>query len=235
MSRKKTWEVSDAFWEFVQPLIPTNPRVAHKTYQRQQGGGRKPKYSNRLYFSAMGYVLRNGIIWNALPREKFGAMSSSALHDKFQQWSIAGVFTKIWQRGLAEYDELQGIAWTWQAADSASIKAPLARESTGPNPTDRGKKAQNDTFSSMKMASPSRYSSALPTSMTEWLWRLYLKQQSFHRRQQRNATCAWMQGTSAKRKSSRAMASSHIYAHEERKRRRLQPIPSSRRDDGLSN
>ena len=124
----------------MQPLIPTNPRVAHKTYQRQQGGGRKPKYSNHLYFSAMVYVLRNGIIWNALPREKFGAMSSSALHDKFQQWSIAGVFTKIWQRGLVEYDELQGIAWTWQAADSASIEAPLARKSSGPNPTDRGKK-----------------------------------------------------------------------------------------------
>ena len=140
MSRKKTWEISDAFWELVQPLIPTDPRVANKNYQRQRGGGRKPKYSNRLYFSAIVYVLRTGIIWNALPREKFGGMSSSALHDKFQQWSIAGVFTKIWQRGLAEYDELQGIAWTWQAADSASIEAPLARESNGPNPTDRGKK-----------------------------------------------------------------------------------------------
>ena len=140
MPRKKTWEISDAFWELGQPLIPTDPRVANKTYQRQRGGGRKPKYSNRLYFSAIVYVLRTGIIWNALPREKFGGMSSSALHDKFQQWSIAGVFTKIWQRGLAEYDELQGIAWTWQAADSASIEAPLSRESTGPNPTDRGKK-----------------------------------------------------------------------------------------------
>ena len=102
MSRKKTWEISDVFWELAQPLIPTDPRVANKTYQRQRGGGRKPKYANRLYFSAIVYVLRTGIIWNALPREKFGGMSSSALHDKFQQWSIAGVFTKIWQQGLAE-------------------------------------------------------------------------------------------------------------------------------------
>ena len=235
MSRKKTWEISDAFWELVQPLIPTDPRVANKTYQRQRGGGRKPKYSNRLYFSAIVYVLRTGIIWNALPREKFGGMSSSALHDKFQQWSIAGVFTKIWQQGLAEYDELQGIAWTWQAADSASIEAPLARESTGLNRRIGKKKAQNDIFSSTKMASPSRYSSAQPTSMTAWLWSLYLKRPLFHRRQQRNATCAWMQGTSAKRKSPRAMASSHIHAHEERKRRRLQSTPSSRHDDGLSN
>jgi transposase len=95
----------------------------------------------------MVYVLRTGIIWNALPREKFGGLSSSALHDKFQQWSIAGVFTKIWQRGLAEYDELQGISWAWQAADSASIEAPLARGSADRDPTDRGKERLKTTCS----------------------------------------------------------------------------------------
>ena len=150
MSRKKTWDISDAFWELVQPLIPTDPRVSNKTYQGQRGGGRKPKYSNRLYFSAMVYVLRTGIIWNTLPREKFGGLSSSALHDKFQQWSMAGVFTKIWQRGLAEYDERQGISWAWQAADSASIEAPLARESAGPNPDGSGKERLKTTCSSRR-------------------------------------------------------------------------------------
>ena len=115
------------FWELVQPLISTDPRVANKTYQHQLAGGRKLKYSNRLHFSAMVYVLRTGIIWNALPHEKFGEMSSSALHEKFQQWSIAGVINKIWRRGLAEYYELQWIAWTWQAAACVSIEAPLAR------------------------------------------------------------------------------------------------------------
>ena len=53
MSRKRTWEILDAFWELAQPLIPTDPRVANKTYQSQRGGGRKPKYSNTPYFSAM--------------------------------------------------------------------------------------------------------------------------------------------------------------------------------------
>jgi len=233
MPRKKTWEISDAFWELVEPLIPTNPRVSNKTYQRQRGGGRKAKYSNRLYFSAMVYVLRTGIIWNALPREKFGGLSSSALHDKFQQWSLAGVFTKIWQRGLAEYDELQGISWTWEAADSSSIEAPLARESTGPNPTDREKKrAPNDIFSSTRMASRSRYSSAQPTGMTAWFWSLYSKRKSFHRCQQHSGTCAWMQAMLAKKKSSSAMVSSPTSAHEERKSRRGQPIPTSRHEDG---
>ena len=42
--------------------------------------------------------------------------------------------------GLAEYDEMKGIAWLWESADGANIEAPLAQESVGPNPTDRGKK-----------------------------------------------------------------------------------------------
>ena len=50
MSRKKTWEVSDAFWELAQPLIPTNPRVAHKTYQRQQGWQETEIFQSPLLF-----------------------------------------------------------------------------------------------------------------------------------------------------------------------------------------
>ena len=42
-------------------------------------------------------------------------------------------------RGLAEYDDLEGIAWEWQRIDGAMCKAPLATESVGKNPTDRGK------------------------------------------------------------------------------------------------
>jgi len=43
---------------------------------------------------------------------------------------------------LLEYDELEGIAWEWQSLDGAMTKAPLALESVGRNPTDRGKKRQ---------------------------------------------------------------------------------------------
>ncbi len=53
MARVKTWEISDAFWELVKPLIPTSPRVDEKGYKRKSGGGRKRKYSDRLYFAAI--------------------------------------------------------------------------------------------------------------------------------------------------------------------------------------
>jgi len=146
MARIRTWEISDAFWDLVEPLIPTSPRLYEKTYTRKPGGGRKRKYSDRLYFSAIVYVLRTGIIWNALPREKFEGVGSAMVHRKFQQWATAGVFRDIWRRGLAEYDALEGIAWLWGAADGSNIEAPLAQESIGPNPTDRGKKRNKTEF-----------------------------------------------------------------------------------------
>ena len=140
MARTHTWTVSDAFWGLVGPLLPETRRDAGQEYKRKAGGGRKPKYSDRVYFEGIVYVLRNGLIWNAFPREMFGGLGSSALHKRFQQWAKAGLFTEIWKKGLAEYDDLKGIAWEWQSADGTNVEAPLARESVGPNPTDRGKK-----------------------------------------------------------------------------------------------
>jgi transposase len=135
------WEVSDAFWARVEPLIPTRRREANKDYVRKAGGGRKPKDA-RVVFSAVIYVLRTGCQWKALPQERFG--SASAIHKRFLEWESAGVFLRLWRAGLAEYDDMEGIAWRWQSADGAMMKAPLAQESVGANPTDRGKKWEQE-------------------------------------------------------------------------------------------
>jgi transposase len=127
MARTHPWEISDEFWELVEPLLPESRRDAERIYKRRAGGGRKAKYSDRLYFAGIVYVLRTGIIWNAFPREKFGGLGSSALHTRFQEWAKAGLFVAIWRKGLAEYDEMEGIAWEWQSADSTSVEAPLDR------------------------------------------------------------------------------------------------------------
>ena len=55
--------------EKLEPLLPETRRDPSRTYKRKPGGGRKPRYSDRLYFQAIVYVLRNGLIWNELPRE----------------------------------------------------------------------------------------------------------------------------------------------------------------------
>ena len=127
MARTKPWTVSDEFWEKVEPLIPPAPSHAK--------GGRT-RMDDRKAFAAMVYVLRTGIQWNALPRQ-MGA--SSTVHDRYQEWERAGLFEELWRAGLAEYDEMEGIEWEWQAIDGVMTKAPLGRGAAGKNPTDRAK------------------------------------------------------------------------------------------------
>jgi len=92
----------------------------------------------RKVFSAIVFVLRTGIQWKALPKERFG--SPSAIHRYFLEWQDTGFFDKLWEMGLTEYDEVASIQWEWQSVDASNLKAPLAQESVGRNPTDRGKK-----------------------------------------------------------------------------------------------
>lgn len=137
--RVDSWAVTDEFWQRVEPLIPRREAPADKQYQRKPGAGRPPKPARQV-FEAIVYVLRTGCQWKALPAERFG--SASAVHKRFLQWEKAGFFETLWKAGLAEYDDMQGIAWRWQSIDGALMKAPLAQQSAGPNPTDRGKKGQ---------------------------------------------------------------------------------------------
>jgi len=136
MTQFKSWTISDALWSRIESLVPARKRKRHRKYQRRPGAGRKPMPARQV-FSAIVYVLRTGCQWKALPGE-FG--SASAVHQHFQNWQEAGFFLKLWRAGLAEYDEMEGIAWAWQSIDGATGKAPLGGECTGPNPTDRGKK-----------------------------------------------------------------------------------------------
>jgi len=137
MGKLRSWEVSDEFWALAQPLVPVPVRDPKRAYRRKPGGGRKPMDSRRV-LEAIVYVLRTGCQWKALPKERFG--SASAIHKHFQRWERAGFFTALWRAGLAEHGEMEGIAWEWLSIDGAMTKAPLAQESVGPNPTDRGKK-----------------------------------------------------------------------------------------------
>ena len=140
--RIDSWVVSDEFWARVEPLVPKRVSVTRKTYVRKPGAGRPPKPARQV-FEAVVYVLRTGCQWKALPKERFG--SASAVHKRFLEWEKAGFFEALWQAGLAEYDQMEGVAWRWQSIDGALLKAPMAQQTVGPNPTDRGKKWKQAT------------------------------------------------------------------------------------------
>ncbi len=83
MSRSRPWELSDALWERVKPLIPPRP-------PRPKGG--RPPLSDRQMLGTILYVLRTGIQWNALPRA-LGA--STTVYDRFRLWEADGLFARM--------------------------------------------------------------------------------------------------------------------------------------------
>jgi transposase len=131
VSRDDGWRMPDWLWERIEPLLPARP--FHPL------GCHRPRAPDRDAMDAILLVLRTGMQWNAL--NATGVCSSSSAHRRFQEWERAGVFGEIWRQGLLEYDEVVGIDWSFLAADGAMTKAPLGGAKTGPNPTDRAKKA----------------------------------------------------------------------------------------------
>jgi putative transposase len=121
------FRLPEALWVKIQAILP-----AHAPHPK---GGR-PFSDDRQCMEGIYYLTVTGIQWCALPR-CFGPKST--VHGRFEAWAVAGVFHKLWKRGLLFYDDKVGIDWTWQSMDGAMTKAPLGGEVTGPNPTDRGK------------------------------------------------------------------------------------------------
>ncbi len=108
--------MSDAFWRYIQPLLPK--------YKRSPYGGR-PRVNLREVMNGIYYVLRTGCQWKAVP-SYYG--SGSTVHRYFQEWTQRGVFGTLWKRMLRRYDAHRGIAWRWQSLDGAQTKAPLGGE-----------------------------------------------------------------------------------------------------------
>jgi transposase len=149
MKQKKSWEITDEFWQIAEPLIPKKERDPNKAYKRKSGGGRLPMRPRKA-LEAVFYVLRTGAQWNALPKTMG---SSSAVHRYFRFWCGQGFFKALWAAGLETYDEVKGIQWSWLSADGCMTKAPLAQEAVGRNPTDRGKKWQQTPYAPRQQGS----------------------------------------------------------------------------------
>lgn len=159
MSRKKNrrsevpqrrYLIPDPVWERIEPLLP-------ERVNRHRFGGGRPPVPDRKAMNGIFFVLKTGCQWNAL--NDTGICSSSTAHSRFQAWTAAGVFEKLWACGLEEYDELKGIKWRWQSMDGAMTKAPLGGEKNRAEP-DRpgqaGRQAQSSVRGSRRSGRPGR-------------------------------------------------------------------------------
>lgn len=131
---QKDWRIPDELWVRIEPLLP--PRKSHPL------GCHRPRVEDRAAMDAIFFRLRTGCQWNALSAT--GICSSSSAHRRFQEWSEAGVFLKLWQIGLAEYDALKGIDWEWLSMDGAMTKAPLGGGKGGAEPDRSGQEGHEE-------------------------------------------------------------------------------------------
>ena len=127
--------ISDSFWNRIESLLPKH-RNTHRF-----GGGR-PRVPDRDVMNAIFFVLRTGCQWAALDHTKFCRHSTA--HARFQAWVRLGVFKRMWQAGLQEWDDTSGVDWSWLSLDGSMTKAPLGGEKGRPKPN-RSRKMRHET------------------------------------------------------------------------------------------
>ncbi len=83
----------------MEPLLPVHVNT-------HRFGGGPPRVSDRRCADAIFYVLRTGGQWASQTATDLCAKSTA--HDRFCEWVEAGVFLKLWQAGVEQFDELLG-------------------------------------------------------------------------------------------------------------------------------
>lgn len=84
------YELSDAQWERIAPLLPGKVSDPGRTGA-----------NNRLFLNGVLWVLRSGAHWRDLP-ERYGKWKS--LHKRFTRWAKAGVWERVFASLIKDRD-----------------------------------------------------------------------------------------------------------------------------------
>ena len=117
MATVQEFTISDTLWERLSPLLPVHIPKPHPLGRHRQ------RIADREVLNAIFFVLRTGCQWKAL--DATGLCKGSTAHSRFQQWVQAGVFARLWDEALRDYDDLIGLNFAWMALDGSLHKAPL--------------------------------------------------------------------------------------------------------------
>ena len=112
--RAKPWDVSDALWGRIEPLLPRRQR-------RFRYPGRKP-FDDRLALQGILFVLHTGIGWEHLPQE-LGFGCGMTCWRRLRVWQEAGVWQRLHELLLAELHAAGEIEWSRAIADSSHVQA----------------------------------------------------------------------------------------------------------------
>ena len=124
MATVQEFTISATLWARLAPLLPVHVPTSHPL------GSHRPRIADRVVLNAIFFVLRTGCQWKAL--DATGLCKGSTAHSRFQQCGQAGVFARLWDEALGDYNDLIGLNFSWMALDGSLPKAPLGGEKNGP-------------------------------------------------------------------------------------------------------
>jgi len=124
--RSKPWEVSDALWARVEPLLP-------KKQRRYRYPGRKP-FDDRRALQGILFVLHTGIGWEHLPQE-LGFGCGMTAWRRLRAWQQAGVWERLHELLLAELHAADQLEWERAIADSSHLQAKKGARKRVPAPS----------------------------------------------------------------------------------------------------
>ena len=82
--------ILDELWKVIEPLLPPEP-------PKPKGG--RPRISDRAALTGIVFVLKSGLQWEMLPKEKFirsrGCGSGMTCWRRLRDWEKAGVWEKL--------------------------------------------------------------------------------------------------------------------------------------------
>src|SRR5690606_1600312 len=99
----KRYELSDAQWERVAPLMPG-----------EAGDPGRTATDNRLFVNGVLWVLRSGAHWHDLP-ERYGKWRTA--HERFTRWAARGVWERVFADLMKDRDN------QYVMLDSALVRA----------------------------------------------------------------------------------------------------------------
>lgn len=133
------WEIPDDMWARIEPIL-------RKAYPPAATG--RPQIDFRAAINGIIFRMRSGCQWNQLPK-RFG--DDSSVHRWFQRWVGDGIFEKVWAVLLSECEDLGGVDWQWQAADSVMGKSRFNGQKRGTIRQIGGRWEPRRAFSSKQM------------------------------------------------------------------------------------
>jgi len=126
--------LTDELWEAVEPLLPKHP-------PSPKGG--RPRSDDRECLEGILYVLRGGIPWALLPKDR--SVSASTCWRRFHEWSIAGVWDNVHRKLLRDLGERGDLDTDRAIIDSASVRAVKGGRTPGRIPRTAASQAASVT------------------------------------------------------------------------------------------